>query len=273
MGTSLKSFKSFLLAIAILSSTSIHAQDTTQFDFKKEEQLTTIQKRKTLWNKENIIKASIAPALLIGYSLTVIGDNGFYSDYDARRDIQNWTGGDKSGIDDYLIFAPFLELGLLNLANIKCKNDLINLSLLILKSEAIMATIVFSTKAITNRQRPDVYYSTQDDDPTNDLESNGSFPSGHTAHAFLAATIVHNEYKDKHPIYGIAAYTVATSVAAFRMINDRHWQSDVLAGAGVGILSAHLAYLTHQFRWGKNTCFLPMVQPGKSAGFAFIASF
>lgn len=269
----MKNIRKFLLPIAVFASIHLPAQDTTQFDFQQQEELTTVEKRKTLWNKENIIKASIAPTLLIGYSLTTMNDNGLYSDFEAREDIQNWTGGDKYGIDDYLIFAPFLEIGLLNLAQIKCKNDLINLSLLILKSEAIMATLVFSTKAIVGRDRPDVYFSKMDDDPTNDLESNGSWPSGHTAHAFLAATIVHNEYKDRHPIYGIAAYTVATSVAAFRMINDRHWQSDVIAGAGFGILSAHIAYLTHQFRWGKNTCFMPMVRPGHSAGFAFMAAF
>jgi membrane-associated phospholipid phosphatase len=40
-------------------------------------------------------------------------------------------------------------------------------------------------------------------------------------------------------------------VAAYRMINNKHWQSDVVAGAGFGILSAHLAYLTHRYRWGQ----------------------
>jgi membrane-associated phospholipid phosphatase len=34
------------------------------------------------------------------------------------------------------------------------------------------------------------------------------------------------------------------------MINDKHWEADVVAGAGFGILSAHLAYLTHRYRWG-----------------------
>ena len=34
------------------------------------------------------------------------------------------------------------------------------------------------------------------------------------------------------------------------MINNKHWEADVVAGAGFGILSAHLAYLTHRYRWG-----------------------
>ena len=40
----------------------------------------------------------------------------------------------------------------------------------------------------------------------------------------------------------IAGYTVATGVGIMRMYNNRHWASDVLAGAGVGILSASLMY-------------------------------
>lgn len=34
------------------------------------------------------------------------------------------------------------------------------------------------------------------------------------------------------------------------MINDKHWESAVFAGAGFGILAAHLGYLTHRYRWG-----------------------
>lgn len=267
------------LFFALLISLNINAQtdSTGLFNFKKnKDSLTTIEKRKTLWNKENIIKASIAPAVLITYGLAAKNGWTFYDDEEARRDILRQTGGKSYGIDDYLIFAPFLELGLLNLANINCKNDLINLSLIILKSEVMMTALVFSTKALTARDRPHVYQSKLDhekDPSVNIIESNGSFPSGHTAHAFLAATIVHNEYKDKHPVYGIAAYTIATSVAVFRMVNDKHWQSDVLVGAGVGIMSAHLAYLTHKFKWGKNTCFYPTFNPGNSAGFAIISTF
>jgi membrane-associated phospholipid phosphatase len=57
--------------------------------------------------------------------------------------------------------------------------------------------------------------------------------------------------RDKSQWYGIGAYTIATGVGALRMINTKHWQSDVVAGAGFGILSAHMAYLTHRNRWGR----------------------
>ena len=59
------------------------------------------------------------------------------------------------------------------------------------------------------------------------------------------------EYGYKSPWYSIGAYTVATSVGVMRVLNNRHWISDVLVGAGVGIFSTNLAYLTHQYKWGK----------------------
>jgi membrane-associated phospholipid phosphatase len=40
-------------------------------------------------------------------------------------------------------------------------------------------------------------------------------------------------------------------VGALRMLNNKHWQADVFTGAGIGILSAHAAYLSHRNRWGR----------------------
>jgi membrane-associated phospholipid phosphatase len=49
-------------------------------------------------------------------------------------------------------------------------------------------------------------------------------------------------YKDASPIYGIVAYTCATTVGFLRMYNNRHWFSDVVCGAGVGILASRLSF-------------------------------
>lgn len=182
-------------------------------------------------------RASIVPAVLIGYGISTIHGHGFYSSYDAKSDINHLFGpGRHTHADDYLQFAPYLELGGVLLAGVKSRNDRVNLGLVILKSELIMATSVYIVKFATNIDRPD-------GTPT-------AFPSGHTAQAFLAASILHTELRDKSQWYGIGAYTLATGVAALRMINDKHWESDVVAGAGFGILSAHLGYLTHRYRWG-----------------------
>jgi membrane-associated phospholipid phosphatase len=140
----------------------------------------------------------------------------------------------------------------------------VNTSLLILKSEALMLALVFSMKYITAQERPYSYQDGLDGVPLEQRKTNASafqsFPSGHTAEAFVAATIVYREYRYLSPWYGIGAYGLATTVGLYRMINDRHWQSDVLVGAGIGILSANIVYATHQHRWGRNEiCLAPMI--------------
>lgn len=70
----------------------------------------------------------------------------------------------------------------------------------------------------------------------------GSFPSGHTATAFMGATLLAHEYGHKSVWIPIAGYTVATATGVMRILNNRHYASDVLVGAAIGILSAELAY-------------------------------
>ena len=40
----------------------------------------------------------------------------------------------------------------------------------------------------------------------------------------------------------MGGYSVATATAAIRVLGKKHWMSDVVAGAGVGIVSTELAY-------------------------------
>src|SRR5690606_12592419 len=53
---------------------------------------------------------------------------------------------------------------------------------------------------------------------------------------------LHKEYGLVNPAYSIGAYSAATFTALGRNLNNRHWISDVLAGAGIGILSSELGY-------------------------------
>ncbi len=75
-----------------------------------------------------------------------------------------------------------------------------------------------------------------------DDSNNHSFPSGHTATAFMTATMMHKEYGEISPWYSIGAYSIAAGTGISRIINNKHWLSDVLAGAGFGILSTELGY-------------------------------
>lgn len=69
-----------------------------------------------------------------------------------------------------------------------------------------------------------------------------SFPSGHSAEVFASAELLRREYKDISPWYGVADYTMAAATGYLRMYNNKHWLSDVCAGAGIGILSTDVAY-------------------------------
>jgi membrane-associated phospholipid phosphatase len=189
--------------------------------------------------KSKLFKAVAIPAVLITYgAITAQGDAGI--NRDARTFVQKQFRPVSTTLDNTFIFLPYLELGAVALAGVESRNDRINTLLIIAKGEAIMLASTFAVKYLAHETRP----NGQDD---------LSFPSGHTSQAFLAASIVHTEFRDKSQWYGIGAYTIATSVAALRMINDKHWQSDVVAGAGFGILSAHLAYLSHRNRWGRKS--------------------
>jgi membrane-associated phospholipid phosphatase len=190
------------------------------------------------WYKSKLVKAAAIPAVLITYGALTANNHGFYTNTQANNDIHKLFPTYRTSVDDYLIFAPYLELGAVALAGVESRNDRINVGLVVLKSELIMVASTFAVKYLVAEERPN-------------KSDNLSFPSGHTAQAFLAASIVHNEFRDKSQWYGVGAYAIATSVAALRMINNAHWQSDVVAGAGFGILSAHLGYLTHRNRWGR----------------------
>ena len=66
-------------------------------------------------------------------------------------------------------------------------------------------------------------------------DNNNSFFSGHTSGAFSLATVIAEVYKDK-PIVPYLAYGAAALTAYARMHDNKHWPSDVLAGAVAGHL-------------------------------------
>ena len=67
-----------------------------------------------------------------------------------------------------------------------------------------------------------------------------SFPSGHTTMAFALATSLSHEIDNAWA--SAALYTFATGTAWSRLNDERHWLSDVLAGATVGITTATIVH-------------------------------
>jgi PAP2 superfamily len=83
---------------------------------------------------------------------------------------------------------------------------------------AATSLTVITLKTTTKRERPD--------------ESNDdSFPSGHTANTMAVATVLDREYAGVVPW---VAYGATAVVGAGRVVGNRHWFSDVVAGLVIG---------------------------------------
>jgi membrane-associated phospholipid phosphatase len=123
---------------------------------------------------------------------------------------------------------------------------------------AVVATVGTTiVKTLVGRARPAVNVH----DPGNvgflrglREEEYRSFPSGHTTVAFAAASALTAEAMRRHPdggarwAVGVPAYAAAAVVGWSRMYDNRHWASDVVAGAGFGTLSGHAVVRYHHTR-------------------------
>ena len=136
----------------------------------------------------------------------------------------------KTGIDDYTqFFGPAMVVGL-KLGGYEGRSDWPRLLASAGMSYAIMAGLVNGIKYTAKEMRPDG-------------STANSWPSGHTATAFVGATLLHKEYGlTRSPWWSVAGYGVATATGVMRVLNNRHWISDVMSGAGIGILSTELGY-------------------------------
>ena len=136
----------------------------------------------------------------------------------------------KTGIDDYLqFFGPAMTVGL-KLGGYEGRSDWPRLLASAGLSYAIMAGFVNGIKYTAKEMRPDG-------------STANSWPSGHTATAFVGASLLHKEYGlTRSPWFSVAGYGLATATGVMRVLNNRHWISDVMSGAGIGILSTELGY-------------------------------
>lgn len=177
-------------------------------------------------------EALIVPGVLIGYGVIGLESHTLKNiNSDTKNEINEHIDK-KFTIDDFSQYSTFLSVYALNAAGIKGKNSFKDRTIILASAYLIMGTTVNVIKMTGNEMRPDG-------------TSNNSFPSGHTATAFMGAEFLYQEYKDVSVWYGISGYLVAAGTGFFRMYNDRHWFSDVAAGAGIGILSTKIAYWLH----------------------------
>ena len=207
----------------------------------------------------------VPPAVAIGYGVSSFTIHPIRRvDYYFYSLTQRTDAGFHSKVESYLEFGPIAMVYGLNLVGVEGKNRFIDRTALLGLSAGIFGVTGYITKYATHRLRPDGsdYFS---------------FPSAHTAAAFMGAEFLAQEYSEDSPVYTIIGYSMAVATGIFRMYNRDHWFSDVVAGAGFGVLSAKASYLiypyirdwfTHKDKRGRGAMIMPAYQDG-AVGLAF----
>ncbi len=170
----------------------------------------------------------IAPSVV--FAAGAAGINWDFYDRSINTPVKNFGDGlreryGKIRVDDYLQYAPFaayLALG----ASGRGSHRFVEHLAAGASAYAVLGVLVNGLKYTVCDMRPDG-------------TTRNSFPSGHTATAFMGAELVRLEYGGW---LGAGAYVAAAAVAAMRIYNGRHWLSDVLGGAAIGVVSANAGY-------------------------------
>ena len=181
---------------------------------------------------ESILKP---PALIIPGSLLLYGClkptiNGILKlDNRIMNNIQQRYPGFHTNAADYLMWAPSASVYAMDAFHLKTAHNFREHLIIEAGSVIITGGIGYGMRLIS--RNIDVYKT-----------DNTKFPSGHTANAFRGAEIVHQELKKTNPVLSYSGYLVATGVGMLRIYGKEHLLSEVLAGAGLGILSTKLTY-------------------------------
>lgn len=165
----------------------------------------------------------IAPAVLAGSGVAVHCLAHDSWDAAVNDSFARWRGNSSgTEVDDWLQYLPYVaDLGLA-FTGVPARSGFVDRLLECTISVAALTAVTGAVKMLVESPRP--------------IGDSRSFPSGHTGGVFTGAELVRMEYGWG---WGAGAYAVATTVAVLRMYNGAHWLSDVLAGAGIGILCAH----------------------------------
>ena len=205
--------------------------------------------------------------MILPVSLIVTGSLLNHSNFEhtVATKIQDKVGTPGTfEIEDYLQYAPIGELCLADVFRVPARNDWFHQTLNLCLADFASTLITSTLKVAFNKTRP-----------------NGgtlSFPSGHTTFAFTNATVLFYEFRKTSPVLAYSGFGFSTATGTLRMVHNKHWLSDVLAGAGIGMGVATLVYAFDPFQnWQpfhkkRSMTFVPSVQP-HSSGFYFAMQF
>src|SRR5688572_28105218 len=159
----------------------------------------------TKWYESTALKSAVVPAMLIGYGIATIGKNELII---SSSDVQQWRQKEfpqfTTEADDYMPSAPLVIMFGLDAAGIKSKNSWVNQAIIFGLANALNGWSTRQIKHNTSIRRPDG-------------RDRLSFPSAHTSSAFVAAEMLHQEFKNESPWISVAGYTLASTVGALRI--------------------------------------------------------
>jgi membrane-associated phospholipid phosphatase len=212
---------SLLLCLLVTTFASSAQQDT----------LSLVEKGEKKFKPSSLV----LPAALITYGVIALNNPSLQSiDRHIRQAVWLDHPHHQLPLDNYLQYAPGAAVYVLNAIGIQGKNNFRDRTIIYLAANALMGATILSMKHFISAERPD-------------SSGNDGFPSGHTGTAFVAAEFLRQEYGDISPWYGIGGYAAAIAASYLRVYNDKHWFSELLPGAGIGILSAKIAYWTYPY--------------------------
>lgn len=145
------------------------------------------------------------------------------------RDALQADGHSRRQLEDWFQYLPVASVLLLKVCGVQSEHAWRDLLCLGAGTYLVGAVLINSIKYSTRVLRPDG-------------SRYNSFPSGHTFTAFAGAELIRLEYGRRYPGLAVMGYVVASGIGFMRMYNNRHWFSDVLMGAAIGILSARFTY-------------------------------
>lgn len=226
-------FRIILIMLLLCAASGVSAADSLSCD---------VQRRCTFDDGHRLRAVDIVmPAALVGVSALYIENGWMVRQKRAVRYALVPKDRRKMHADDYVQYSPVVAVYGLNLAGVRGRHSFKDRTIMLAMSYATMGIIVNTMKLAISERRPDV-------------STRNSFPSGHTATAFMGAQFLYEEYKSVSPLIAWSGFVVAPLTAYLRVYNDRHWINDVVAGACIGIVSTKLAYRLYPLLFRKSSC-------------------
>ncbi|WP_227768212.1 phosphatase PAP2 family protein [Hymenobacter sp. 15J16-1T3B] len=189
------------------------------------------------------------PAAFVAYGVATLNRPGSRENalnHETREELLETFPRFHTRLDNYTRHAPTAAAYVLPLLGVKGRYHALDFTLLYLTGRALNDGLTSQLKKRVGEWRPG---------PTPDQRS---FPSAHTSEAFFSATLLYEQYREQNPWIGAGGYAVAAATGTMRMLNDKHWLSDVVAGAGIGIASAEAAW--YLYPWLRRRLVSPLAR-------------